>query len=420
MSSDPVRPVRVTIIRYVKGGQRVPAGTPGARRIKTKSRTWYAWLTVDGKRDRVTLDTEDEGQAWINLRKLLREQRDRAVGIVSPEQDHAAAPLETHLAAWEKVLRSGDVSDVHVKAVVGDVRRLAALASPSWTLLPQITADSARIALDRLRKTSGRYGANRSAGTRNHYLSHLRQFLRWCVESGRLARYPLAGVKKIDEAADRRHARRSPTDEEVAILFRHLAGLDADRPPSRRGKVSPESRSLGYRLTMATGLRLGELRSLTPESFALDADPPTVTVRRAADKRGRLAVMPLPAWLVGPLRDWLGAGLPLWQRLPKGRGDRVCLRTDVERAGIAYAVPGPDGEPLFFDFHSLRYWYVTALANQPGITVKTLMTLARHATPDLTLRLYAQTKQSELKKSVEQLPDPSRLPGGCSQKPDNP
>jgi len=48
-----------------------------------------------------------------------------------------------------------------------------------------------------------------------------------------------------------------------------------------------------YRLALGTGFRAGELRSLTPASFDLDADPATVAVDAAYSKRRHQHVQPI-------------------------------------------------------------------------------------------------------------------------------
>lgn len=53
----------------------------------------------------------------------------------------------------------------------------------------------------------------------------------------------------------------------------------------------------------ATGFRASELRSLTIDSFDLDAAPPTCTVEAGYSKRQKRDVQPLPDALVEPLRE---------------------------------------------------------------------------------------------------------------------
>ena len=45
------------------------------------------------------------------------------------------------------------------------------------------------------------------------------------------------------------------------------------------------------------------------------------------------------------------------------------LRRDLEDAGIAYAVDGPDG-PEYADFHALRHTYLTMLGRN-GVDLRT-------------------------------------------------
>ena len=66
--------------------------------------------------------------------------------------------------------------------------------------------------------------------------------------------------------------------------------------------TGPE-RAVLYQLAVETGLRARELRSLTWDSFDLDADVPTVTVRAAYSKH-RTVTLPLKASTVAMLDRW--------------------------------------------------------------------------------------------------------------------
>jgi integrase len=91
-----------------------------------------------------------------------------------------------------------------------------------------------------------------------------------------------------------------------------------------------------------------------------------------------------------------------WEGFPEVRPG-VVLQEDLAEAGIPYLVPGPDG-PLFFDFHALRHWYCTAMANLPGISPKTLMEVCRHSDPRLTLNVYAKARQEDVRAAAQQVP----------------
>ena len=70
-----------------------------------------------------------------------------------------------------------------------------------------------------------------------------------------------------------------------------------------------------------------------------------------------------------------------------------------------------DAEGRVADFHAWRHTYVSALAADPTVPVKTLQTLARHRTPDLTLRRYAHSRRQDQKAALAALPAPTADPG---------
>jgi site-specific recombinase XerC len=121
--------------------------------------------------------------------------------------------------------------------------------------------------------------------TTNYYLSHLKSFCRWMVKDRRTADNPLAHLEAGNTEVDRRHDRRELTADELRRL------LDVTRTSARtfRGLTGPDRFAL-YTAACGTGFRAGGLASLTPESFDLDADPPTVTLAARRDKSRKLKV----------------------------------------------------------------------------------------------------------------------------------
>lgn len=85
------------------------------------------------------------------------------------------------------------------------------------------------------------------------------------------------------------------------------------------------------------------------------------------------------------------------------------IRIDLEAAGIAYAVEGPDG-PEYADFHALRHSFLT-LGGRSGIDLRTLQELAGHSKPELTAR-YSHRRLFDLAGAVDMLPNlvPADLP----------
>lgn len=411
---EPPRPEQVTVTRYqTADGKRCSRSTPGAVKIVERSESYYVrFYDTDGNREsRTPLGTADIGEAWRVLRELL-EQRERAsLGLSDPTMRHAARPLGEHIDDWIAQLRNGGkTSEDQVKLLSSRVRKLATLAR--WERLPQIDRDSALRALAAIQKERCRGMAlgetGRGAQTRNHYLRHLKQFCTWCVEEGRLARSTVDGIDPVSIEADVRHARRSPATEEVAVLMAYLEG--AFTPEGATGPLSPPTRchmtgpqrGLGYRLSMVTGFRAKELRSLELGSFDLDAG--TVRVKGAYSKNKKLAVQHLPAWMVEELREWFAGGGKLWGGFPENWPGRLLL-ADQKACGIVH-----ETEEGFFDFHALRHWYLTWASNRPNISPKTLQTMARHADPRLTLKVYAKAQNEDIRKVMEDMPRPGDRP----------
>jgi integrase len=355
----------------------------------------------------VSLHTTDMGAAWVLLKELLASRSREAEGLADPLLGHARKPLVEHLDDWAAAVLAAGTTTKHADLMRSRVGHLALLAD--WKRLPDLTVSTAARVLASLLEARtpnmpARY-TGRSAQTRNHFLSHLKQFCRWCVHDGRLARHPLLSLTPGSVEADRRHDRRSPTDQEVATLFSHLASPAA----KKRSGMSGPQRSLAYQVSMATGLRGGEVRTLTRESF--DLGEGSLTVRAAYSKRRRKDTQLLPTWLVAELTTWFAAGGGLWAGFhPKWPGRQ--LKADLALAGVPFEVKGPDG-PLFFDFHALRHWYCSKLASMPGISPKTLMELCRHSSAQLTLSVYAHAQKDQERAAVDLLPQPgvSRLVG---------
>src|SRR5262249_23687719 len=155
-------------------------------------------------------------------------------------------------------------------------------------------------------------------------------------------------------------------------------------PSCFRGLSGPDRFHL-YAAACGTGFRASALASLTPESFDLTAELPTVTLAARHAKNRKTKVQPIAPDLADLLRDYLTdkpAGQAVWGGAwAKHYRGAEMLRLDLEAAGIPYAVEGPDG-PLFADFHSLRHSYLT-LGGRAGIDLRTLQELAGHSTPVL-------------------------------------
>jgi integrase len=170
--------------------------------------------------------------------------------------------------------------------------------------------------------------------------------------------------------------------------------------PFVKGMTGPD-RAMLYALAAGTGFRREELRTLTPEQFNLDSDPPTVRVLACYAKNGREAVQPLPHALADRLVPWLdlkAPGRPVFEGMTKRTADEM-LAIDLKAAGIE-----PESDSGIVDFHALRGTYISHLVSS-GASVKTCQTLARHSSPVLTIGIYAKASLHDIAGAVESLPD---------------
>jgi integrase len=194
---------------------------------------------------------------------------------------------------------------------------------------------------------------------------------------------------------DRRYVRRALTPEEAARVIQA-----AETGPTVMGMTGPD-RAMLYSVALATGFRPGrELRLLTPGSFDLDGDPPTIAVTPSYTKNKQAAVQPIPAALAERLRPWLACKAPgttVFEGMTKRTAEM--LRHDLEAAGVPYETP--EGVA---DFYTSRVSYISNLVAS-GASVKICQTLARHSTPVLTIGVYAKASLHDIRGAVESLSD---------------
>ena len=257
----------------------------------------------------------------------------------------------------------------------------------------------------------------KSLKTANDYLAAAKGFTRWLWRDHRACVDPLAGLSKLaNRETDVRHARRDLAPEELTRL------LDAALK-SRKAirKLTGRDRHFLYLAGCATGFRASELASLTPESFALDGDTPTVTAEAACTKNRKLAVQPLPRDVATALAVYLAdkpAGAPVWPG--KWRRKAVfMIRADLAEARrtwlsgfqdarqrdeadqsdfLAYR----DATGRYADFHALRHSFITMIG-KTGVSPEEHQDLARHSTYALTGR-YTHSRLYDLAAAVNGLP----------------
>jgi len=305
-------------------------------------------------RDRSFMDTVGE---YIEWGKLQGGHKGR------PWADSHASRKNRHLQLWAETL------DFHVLSDLDNV-------------LPRVEATLRELAK---RGKSGKTIANITEA--------LCSFCNWCVIRGYLSENPLEKLAEIDTTPEEEY-RALTIDETYRLL-----------------KVAPEHLRLLYIIAMTTGLRAGELRSLTRQH--LDTENNVLKLNPAWTKNRKLAFQPLPKRLVKELESFCASGIvqALYTRFYK---NFVCqqdallyvpshpareLDKDLKAAGI----PKHTSEGKIA-FHALRTSFVT-LTYEAGANHKEAQQLARHSTPTLTANTYGRTRNERLAQVAEKVAD---------------
>lgn len=377
---------------------------------RTAEQIVAAWETSAAQREALGIDTAAEN---------LAEQRDR--------------PLRTHLAEFVQYLSAKGTSDVTIDAAEHRIGRIFDEAKA--TMCSDLTPAAVLNALQALRVPGKVVAQGLSNKTALHYLRAIKGFSKWLVRDHRATVDPLAGASlTINADTGRRRVRRDLSVDEVERLIRAAESSPTVSVPRRYrddAKVLRESsvtitapyRAWLYRVAAATGLRAGELGSLTPQSFDLRSDTPVVTVEAAYSKRRRRDVQPLPVGLVNGLAKFL-TGKPIDSPvfpIPDKKA-ALLLRADLETARAAWVREATNADDAaeraasdflrycdaagrVADFHSLRVTFISRVA-ETGATLKQAMELARHSDPKLTMRTYARVGLATLGGIVDGLAVP--------------
>ena len=370
--------------------------------------------------------------------------------------DHAAVPIAMHFDAYCDYLAAKGATENHKKTTLARLRRLA--ADCRFGTLADLSAGP----LDKWLVLQTAEGM--SASTRNAYRESLVSFCNWCVSTDRLAFNPCAKVPKADEKADPRRQRRALTEEELRRLLvvarlRPLADFgratqkteaDAGAPKRANWTRAPltfdtiaeaanrgrdalakrpdfiallerrgRERALIYKTLVLTGLRKGELASLTVGQLDLDAEQPYAVLNAADEKNRQGSTIPLRADLAADLREFLADRLKMLQDAARLRiGEPVPLRLPpaepvfdvpsglvriLDRDLRAAGIPKRDERGRTVDVHALRHTFGSHLS-KAGVPLRTAQAAMRHSTPTLTANVYTDPKLLDVAGALDALP----------------
>ncbi len=437
----------------------VTVGKGGTDRIVITARTYTAkYRDGSGLVREVATGCRDKTAAESVLADLVARAEKVKGGILTPAEDgmidHKAAKLGSHVQAYLASLVAAGRDTGHIENLTRQLERLTR-ECPFSTL-----ADLKRERLESWLAVQFRQGM--SARTRNSYRGAAVAFCNWCIETGRLLANPFAKIDKVNEDADTRRQRRALTEDELRRLLdvarrRPLLEAMTVRRGKRKGEtyanVRPETRrhlerlgwerALIYKTLVLTGLRKGELASLTVGQLVLDADPPCLVLNAADEKNREGSTIPLRGDLAADLWSWLAEkaknshnaptipfdqvpGIPapanadatgrLAPSVSRPPAAALTLPPDIpiftvpqglvrilDRDLRAAGIPKRDERGRTVDVHAMRTTFGTLLS-KGGVTPRTAQAAMRHSKIDLTMNVYTDPKLLDVAGAVEALP----------------
>jgi len=361
------------------------------KKVVRQSAKWYIkYRDAEGIVQCVPGFNDKEASKQLEA-KLMKEAALAKAGVVDTYKEQRARPLKEHLEDFHRSLLDKGNTAKQAQQVISRAR--AVLEGCQFGMWSDIRADRVERCLADLRNG----GKGLSVQTSNFYLQAAQGFCRWMVQNRRAGESPLAHLKRMNVKVDRRHDR---TAFEVDELRRLLAAAQAG--PERFGMTGQE-RALLYRLTVESGLRANELRTLRVSCFDFDAC--RVTVQAAYSKHREEDILPLRPETAAELRAFFVSRMPTAKAFG-GRYKQLTDRTsemiqaDLEDAGIPYV----DDAGRFRDFHALRHTTGSWLAAN-GVHPKVAQAIMRHSDINLTMSRYTHTLKGQEAQAIRSLPD---------------
>jgi len=387
----------------------------------------------------------DETAARAILAQLQRRAERIRSGVITAEDDaaskHAVVPIDEHLKAWTDHLKvKGSTKHWWTQAMrrvkrICDERGIRRLRDVSVATVERWMQEQT--------------DAGMSAGTRNGYRGALMAFANWCARTGRIAANPLTHLVTADNRSDRRRTRRALTDDELMRLLdaarrRPLAEASTLQCGERRGQQGAKisgayrerlerlgrERALIYKTLVLTGLRKGELASITVGQVDFTGPVPYLLLHARDEKNRRGAEIPIRADLAAELRAWMDEKLAVLQAEAREREEPIPARLphttkiltisnglirifdrDLAFAGIA-RIEKRNGKEVVFktdergrtvDIHALRHTFGTHLC-RAGVPLRTAQAAMRHSDPSLTANVYTDPKLLDVAGALEALP----------------
>jgi len=364
-------------------------------RRRTASKKWYIKYRDGLGRIKRVSGATDKSVALQIAAKLEKQSQLTRAGVLDEFDEYRMIPLADQLLEFRDYLENKGNCEKHVRLTFQ--RASVLLAAAKLVFITDVKISKVTRELAELRRSD-----DLAPATCNHYLTALKEFFNWMVRERRWPSNPIAAIEKYNVDVDRRRVRRAVSVAELNHIFAACLSRGFDRPSG----LSGDARIALYYVAAYTGLRRGELASLTRSSFELETSPPTVTVVARNSKRRKLDRLPLHPALVKHLEVYFSALHEPSERVPIFPVADVRTAEMLERDLDVAEIPYQDAYGAHLDFHALRHSFVSNLARvEPN--AKRTQSLARHSTMDLTMMVYAHSDLADQAEAISKLPAPS-------------
>ncbi|MGB7328199.1 MAG: tyrosine-type recombinase/integrase [Rubripirellula sp.] len=374
-------------------------------------RTYHAkFLNQRGKPVQRSTGTADSREATRIANKWESDEQLRRSGVIDIRVEQASKQggrcIEEVLTSYIAFLATKNGNAKHRSQTEKYIREF--IVAGEWKTIGDIEADSVTRHAERL------LASKMAPRTVNSRLTAAKGFTRWLVPD-KWHCDPLAGVRKPNPDTDRRIERRALLPSEWKWL------RDATESGPERLALSADDRVTLYMLALETGLRVGEISTLTRGKLSLFDSLPYVRCKAAGTKNKKPAKQYIGDELAGRLvelskmktkaaklfefedqyyvADMLRADLNQarlnWIRSTRDP-EEVLRRTDDDFLLATNA----EGEVL--DFHALRHT-CGAWAAAAGVHPKQIQTLMRHGTITLTMDRYGHLFPGQDSEAVQSI-----------------
>ena len=462
-----------------KSGEKQEGVVVGGR-VRMESGVWMArYRDASGLLQEVSTGCRDKSNAAIFLADIESTVERIKLGVVTEtELDtkeagdvEIATQIEAYLSSLKNKRGKGRrerVSDSHLVNVRRSLYRI--VKGCSFTSIRDILRESvAQWVTDCLNDVN----LDWSSRTINSHIESLKSFCSWCVDAKpqRLVVNPMSKFPMLGENAKR--PRRALTITEVERLLavarlrpaaeygREIVRKNADEMPAdansrstwkraalqfdgieqsfERGKIalkkSPEKldelerigreRELLYLVLVTTGLRQGELQSITIGQTHLDESSAWLELSHHDEKSGNGASIPLRDDVAERLRKHLSERLDSINSESRvlamsGRLARLPLEMPLltvpdklvrilDRDLAAAGIPKIDERGRSVDVHAMRHTFATMLSTS-GVSPRVAQEAMRHSTMELTMKVYTDPKLLDVAGAVASLPSMNPAP----------